>query len=177
VKKIGAVLIIFILLFNIAGFYLLFQIKRWSIREEVEQKLKKTIPEKYLTRIEITPQITEEIEWEEENEEFSFRGDMYDLAYQKKIGNKIYYYCFKDDEETYVVNQLDQTVNNLLDVGKFPPNKVSKDFIKAFCALHFILSKSITSLSYQEIHSLIFEIQSNNYSEVFSLRDSPPPEH
>ena len=52
------------------GFYVDFKIQQYQIKEEIKEKLIRSLPDNELTLIEITPENKNKIKWTEEGEEF-----------------------------------------------------------------------------------------------------------
>jgi hypothetical protein len=46
-------------------------------------------------------------EWEEENEEFQYKGSMYDVIHAEVSGNILYVRCVDDEKETEILNQIE----------------------------------------------------------------------
>ena len=76
------------------GFYVDFRIEQCLIKEEIKEKLIRSLSDNELTLLKITPDNKNKIKWTEEGEEFRYGDDMYDVARTKSINGTIYYYCF-----------------------------------------------------------------------------------
>jgi len=84
-----AIAIFFLLLFWLSqtANYVIYNINKWHIKNEVREEILAGVPNRYLERIEYNS----DIEWEEEGKEFSLKDEFYDVVRIKEInGKKIY---------------------------------------------------------------------------------------
>lgn len=86
------------------GHYCFDMYKVHEAKEAARLQILKQIPENYLTKIQLSE--NPGIRWEEEGQEFTLNGKMYDVVHIKQEGNEVYLYCFDDDDETGAVQKL-----------------------------------------------------------------------
>lgn len=104
-------MLIFAVLFNIGGAYVIFETARINIRREVKRKIKAGVPEDQLHTLRfLTSEIengTAGINWKE-SREFEFKGCMYDIVHTKYSGDYTIYECVNDVQEEVLFAQLDK---------------------------------------------------------------------
>jgi hypothetical protein len=101
-KSVSLVLVLF-LLFNVSGYYIWFNIAQDKIRKEIRSQIKAGLKDESLTIIRITEEIAPEIKWIRAKEEFTFRGEMYDVVkMEDRDGSKLIY-CLNDVKEKKLI--------------------------------------------------------------------------
>ena len=109
-KSIVAVCLVVVFAFNFGGAYLLLKIEQHQIRKEVKQKIKKGIKKDELTLITVTSQNINEIEWEHDDE-FRYKGKMYDVVYKETHQNTVIYYTLPDKKEHQLIENYLKKIN------------------------------------------------------------------
>ena len=99
------------LLLKMGGFYAILSFQREEIREEMERKILKSIDKFELVCIIENAENLPKIAWERPEKEFSFEGNLYDIAYVEIVSGIRYYYCLSDEDET----KLEAKIDNLLE--------------------------------------------------------------
>ncbi len=107
--RVFAILLLIVLLIPLAGGHLLFKLRQWQIKEQIEERMKQGIPQEDLVLVQI-PKAWEEnghpgFQWIEENE-FRYNKQMYDIVESEERGDTTYYYCIQDDRETALYKEL-----------------------------------------------------------------------
>ena len=96
-RKIIAIVLLFIFLFNIMGYYAVFEIMRRQVRLEMKEKMASSA--KIVTILEIPDEISPgQFHWVHK-EEFIYQGKMYDLIKKEKLPNSTLYFCIHDHAE------------------------------------------------------------------------------
>ena len=153
-KKTISVVLLFIFLYNISGYYVTFTVLQSGIKETVQNILKGSDTDNLLL-VKISPDDDEKITWNG-NDEFSLNGKMYDVAFSKHEGTILYLYCYSDSKEEHLFTSLNSHVKNTIDdpvSGKNSKNTLKNplpdyfmDFNKTeFSFFVFVLNKEITS--------------------------------
>jgi hypothetical protein len=104
VKKAFSVLLLTILLFNLAGFYVFFGVQIYLHHEEVEKQLKE-LPKESLVKIILSNE--EYRKARVEKNEISIKGKMYDVAYATIQKDRIIIYAQADEFEDELLALLD----------------------------------------------------------------------
>jgi len=100
VKKLLAFSLLFLLLFNFMGYYIIFEVNRYQIRKEMEPS---TIGLRPITVIEIADSDTcNALRWVNDRE-FVYHGNLYDVIYTSPRSTKTVYYCVHDKKEENLV--------------------------------------------------------------------------
>ncbi len=118
-KTLLSLALLFALLLKMGGFYAILSVEREEIREEVEQKIIKSLKKSELICIVANPENLSKIEWERTGKEFSFEGDLYDVAYSENALGVTYYYCLSDKDETILEAKIDKLLENQTDKSPF----------------------------------------------------------
>jgi hypothetical protein len=108
-KKIFIIQLLSALIFSQVGYYFFYTIKQFQIKEAVKHQLLCALPESYL---QVIAADNKKIVWEEDEKEFSIDGKMYDVAKIKTINDIKYLYCLSDEQETILIKDLANTIQN-----------------------------------------------------------------
>jgi len=109
-KKALAASLLAILFTSQVGYYFIYTVHQYIIKEEVERELLTHIPESSL-EVFVAEELGDKILWEEENKEFSIDGVLYDVARIKKSEGKTFLYCLNDKQEKQLLDNLAKAVN------------------------------------------------------------------
>jgi len=145
-----------VLFYSVLGYYLNFKIEQFWIKEEIEQRIIKHLPEKDLTLIKISSANSEKIHWTEESSEFRFDGEMYDVVKTKSANDTTYYYCFNDEKESKLMSCVDKLVKEQTTGNSKSKNVQKKQVINYFfqqvLLSQFINEKSICYLDFSSFY-------------------------
>jgi hypothetical protein len=168
-KKTISVVLLFIFLYNISGYYLAFTFQQSGIKETVQDAFKEGETDDLLV-LRISPAEEKNMTWNG-SEEFSLNGKMYDVAFSKREGNILYLYCYCDSKENQLFASLNLHVKNNID---FPGSrKNSKNTLKNPLPNYF-MNSSKNELSFF-VYILKKEIQCSFHLLSFSLDTPAPP--
>lgn len=126
VRKWIALLLVAVFIYQAAGYFIFFTSQKYVIREEIKNRIRYSLPEDQMTKWIFKPGSDEfkKIHWYEENE-FRYRGKMYDVVRQENsINGEIIYYCINDSQEEALFKNLDQLVENEIDQQKQNHQKI-----------------------------------------------------
>jgi hypothetical protein len=107
VKRFYAFLILFVMLFNAAGFYLYYVVKLQQIRSEMRQALKFT-PENELDVLKMT--VAQFLNAKADDHEVKFNGRMYDIARIITTADSVTVYGKHDEREDNLIALLDYVI-------------------------------------------------------------------
>jgi hypothetical protein len=105
-KKVSAIALLAILVFNLVGVFFVFKIQQYHARKEMKQLIKQGLPESSLIAISFSYNETN-FEWKDEHE-FRYKGIMYDIVKQTSDGSTITYFCVNDEQESALFAHLDE---------------------------------------------------------------------
>lgn len=84
------------------------------VKHQVKEQILIGVPQQVCTVIENTGRIR----WEEEGEEFSLNGDMYDVVATKTTGGKTWLYCLNDRNENELLRNFTRLFSSGSEKGK-----------------------------------------------------------
>ena len=109
-KKTVSILLLFCLLFNVVGYYIVFHICRAEIKDEMKKTLRQNIhnqdQEIFCFSLNDKAAISK-LEWEDD-QEFRLDGKMYDVIEKKIEDGKLIIRCISDEKETELVKKFEQ---------------------------------------------------------------------
>jgi len=109
-KKALAASLLAILFTSQVGYYFIYTVHQYIIKEEMEREMLTLIPESSL-EVFVAEEFGDKIVWEEENKEFSIEGVLYDVARIKKADGKTFLYCINDNKEKQLLDSLAKAAN------------------------------------------------------------------
>ncbi|MCX6232259.1 MAG: hypothetical protein NTZ33_12030 [Bacteroidetes bacterium] len=109
---------LFIILFNIGGYYIWFSVQQFRIQREIEVSIIKELKDKDLILIEVANNQKSEIRWIEPDKEFDLNGEMYDVVRIKFQKDRISYYCINDVKEEELIAKFKNTHNKKKEIDK-----------------------------------------------------------
>jgi hypothetical protein len=125
-------------------------------------------------KIELTEEEAQElIEWENDHE-FEYKHNMYDVVKKEKSGNHLIYWCYQDLEESFVNEQIGELFSYLTGGHSTRPETrhlLEKIFKKLYCPLQDEISFQLLTLQIQQSGMKITHWQ--NLTQVIP---SPPPD-
>lgn len=167
-KKITALLISVLLLFNAAGFLLIFKIQQEIIHENVKERISNNLRNDSQLLIIIKKSDlkngSSRIIWEKEYKEFRYKGKLYDVIKYKESDGKLYLYCWNDYQEEELYNNVCSLINK---------NFSKRHFITINLSFYIIpVYKTILPLQDVKTVCVFF---SNHYQSFLTQVPTPPP--
>ncbi|NVN93848.1 MAG: hypothetical protein HXX18_01055 [Bacteroidetes bacterium] len=164
-KKYFSILLLNIILFHLGGYYIWYSVLQYASHREIKQEIRRGLKDKDLVLIEISDNNKSSVNWKENDKEFAFNGEMYDVVSIKKLKNKVQYYCINDHREEKLIAEFKKNHNSEKQTDK----KIRTEFNVQFFAQLFVIEnyKYATKIRYP---NLIFLYKSNNLDI-----HSPPP--
>jgi hypothetical protein len=135
------------------GFYAYLSYQQEEIRENVEQKIIKTLYKSDLDVIIANEENLAKITWEREGKEFKFEGELYDIVFTEIKSGTTYYYCFKDEDETILEVKINQFLKNQSD--ELPQNQHTKTILQFLLEPFTIHSNSDFHFDYLPIKKIL----------------------
>jgi hypothetical protein len=178
-KKIVAILLLFVMLFNIVGYRWLFSAIENKSTATLEQKISiGDYSEEQLVEIQIPLNMPYYSDKDYENiyGETDWNGEHYRYVKRKVSGNTLYLLCLPNTEKTTIAkakNEFTQAVNDI------PANKGShqKDNITKLLTAEFRLDQIAEAENYSSIGSLSYFSRNTEVKNLFTpLTDAQPPE-
>lgn len=173
VRKSISFILLFCLLIYVGGYHLLYMLYQQGLKTEMKAYIKETHSSKFGSKF-IFPFSNGKIEdtsfsWEEENQEFRYHQELYDVISAKKTNDTIEIICLKDTDENFVESQM----NEIHKLNKSDSSKSSQNNFKFFSPFYIQrqISKETTFL---EKNKIPYQFSSNLVFHVFDIQ-SPPP--
>jgi hypothetical protein len=164
-KKITIISFLVLVFLSQAGYYFIYSIQQYYIREEVKEQILAGLPEHYLQAIEQTAGI----HWEEEGKELYFNGDLYDVVKTKKENGKTILYCFNDKKEGQLLKEIEQQFKEGSASGK--PGKRVVRFELHDYTLHQLPEMKLPCYSIEQKYFIL----SSSMVTAFQRINVPPP--
>ncbi len=99
-KNAFVIVLLTVFVFHIGGPFVIFKIQEHQIKKEILNQIKKGITINELTQITVSAANEKELLWKERNE-FSYKGNMYDVVQVENVGpNTKVYHCIPDGKES-----------------------------------------------------------------------------
>ena len=180
VKKIAAILLLSLMVFNLAGYHWLFSAIEKKATAKLEQKISTgEFSEEQLVEIRIPLNMPYYSDKDYENVygETDFNGEHYRYVKRKVSGNILYLLCLPNKEKTNIAkveNEFTKAVNDI------PANKQGSqqknNFIKLLTSEFRIHETEITENSFSSLSLLFINRNSAVKDLFFPLTDTQPPE-
>ncbi len=174
VKRRICIFLLFIFAFNIVGVLVVFKVRQLIIRHEIKQNIKIGVSLDKLHIITVSKANHSELIWESDDE-FRYKGDMYDIVKKEILNDStIIYHCINDKQETELFANLDELVKK--NMGKDNPVKHAAE--KLFKVLSLIYLKDHISSELNELYnSGWYSMYNIHYVSPFIAIKTPPPQY
>ena len=172
-KRIISFFLLLVFAFNLVGVAILFKVQQYSVKQEIKRQIQRGVPEAELCAIRVDAQNDAEVWWLEEDE-FFYRGAMYDVVKKRDLGKgETVYFCINDVLEKKLYDNLDALV------GKHPPGSkhlgdIAKKLVDFLASLYFLEKDSFTF--HRTFISAANWFLTLDYASVFLSLSSPPPQ-
>jgi hypothetical protein len=159
IGKSTSFLLIIILLFNVCGYFILFDVLQEKNHRDIKARINQGIREKELTVIELNSINVSEIKWIEANKEFTWQGNMYDVVkFDIRNGTRCIY-CINDTRERKLVREFEDQNDQAQKTRKlltnfslvFLPHPSPIPFILESSDQDFCINQSIITTKIREI--------------------------
>ena len=130
---------------HVIGFYIVFRFHQEMIRKEMKSFLKSNKLNIVITEIEIpliNGQINDPDFNREEEDEFSYRGVMYDVIATRQTPNSVIFRCIGDKEETELIKRYKDIVKSDFDNSPKSKSMIALNLISSFYTLPSIISEA-----------------------------------
>jgi hypothetical protein len=104
VRKLTSILLLTCLCFTLLGYHLIFNHQLSAVKSEMKAFLKSQKDYKDVVQLSLNEKESKQVYWENENE-FRYNGEMYDVIEKKIKGNQIVIRCIPDKKETALLNE------------------------------------------------------------------------
>ena len=127
VKRLFLFLFLIVFIWQLAGFFIYFEIERYHVRKDIKRAIKHSLPQNQYKQINFTNEEFKELTWINDHE-FKMNGRLYDVVKMNKSNVGFSAYCIDDIQESILFAQLDvATASNL---NNQPEKAPLKSFVK-----------------------------------------------
>lgn len=165
-----------LMLFQSAGYLLIFKVQQTQIRREIKQRIKAGVSETELVLLKI-PRTLEEnpnnVFRRIHAREFRYHGNMYDIVRSEQHGDVTWYYCLSDEKETRLFANLDEYVNR--DMHHNPEQQKQTERLEHLLRTLFFNKSTNLKLTHftEEIEPVTYLFRIKTW---VSSPSTPPPE-
>ena len=173
-KKLFAIILVALFLFNTAGYYFVFSFNQYTIRREIHNLIRSGHYNSSCITLRIAnPDTDPEFKWVDVRE-FRYKGVLYDLCSEVTDGSVTILKCFNDKEEDELISSFNHTQES--NFGNKAPGRTKH----AAAMLHHVITIAILDLPTEQSPPILTKITfiSIFYSlfSIFHPPSSPPPE-
>jgi hypothetical protein len=130
VKRLFSFLFLIVFIWQLAGFFIYFEIERFHVRKDIKRAIKHSLPQNQYKQFNFTNAEFNELTWINDHE-FKMNGRLYDVVKKNKSNVGFSVSCIDDIQETVLFAQLDEaTVSNLNNQPEKAPLKLFIKLIK-----------------------------------------------
>ncbi len=173
-KKVLSILFIFIFLYNITGYFAVFKILQFKIRQEVEHEIKENPYAKNIVIISIPNKEIASLRWTKQGKEFKYKNELYDIVRRKSTKGKTIFYCFQDKKEKKLFTNLSHHIQ-IHTTTNTNQRRKANNYIKKLAKDYFFIFKN-TSAFFETSHNINYKDYIQAYNSIFIEVLSPPPQ-
>lgn len=174
-KKLAALLMIAILLFNIAGYSVLYWMASEQASKELSAKLDKdefSGSQAITIKIPVALPYQPDRDFERVDGEFEYQGQHYKLVKQRVLGDTLHVVCVIDQKATHLADEMNNFTKKTNDTSNQPLKVASNSPIQVYSnGLETELMPSSNGWTFD----LTFANPANTLSITFIEKNSPPP--
>ena len=164
-RKPVSILLVFIFLFNIGGYYLWFAVLQKNIKESVEKLIIKGLKEEALSIVTVPAKGETGIIWIKPGKEFRYRGEMYDVVYSTIKGQDKLYFCINDNKEKQLISAYHKAHNSKKDADK----RIKSNLTDRYFPQELLLSNTDYPTDME------YPVKNISFSSTILKIPSPPP--
>lgn len=161
--------------YNFLGAGMVYNTWLYSIKKNVKERLQGEYEgKKILVKIPESwnSKPPAEFSWHEDDE-FEYRGQMYDVIRKETHGSEIWYYCHRDKAETTLLRQLAQYVSRYLHQNS--DEQQETNLLDSYLDQVFLASNNFVS-TVPTLQLITFFDQNELMQHIFYDVDDPPPQ-
>jgi hypothetical protein len=147
------------------GYHLVFHVQLSAVKSEMKAFLLNQEGHKDVIELSFTTEASKQLEWENETE-FGYKGEMYDVIEKKTEGNKILLRCIADTKETALLQEYQKNTRQ----------NSSNSFIAQLMTAQFILPVDHSLQQPERIIKRFFGNSASALLQTIATVSSPPPD-
>ncbi len=174
-KKLNGIILIICLFGPFAGYYLYLQLEKQELRAAVKKQITAGIDDAHLVKFEVFPEeLKTRFKWKHADE-FEYKGLLYDIVRKKILHGKIILWCWQDDDESRLNDEIEKLIARSLDHHQ--QDKENQQQLQKLFKLVY-LHNAYIAINFNTIFQPPFrhrEPEQNEYS-VYLRPPVPPPQ-
>jgi hypothetical protein len=173
VKKLLAIAVLALFLFNTMGYFFVFRINQSYIRNEVKEIIKSGNLKANYTLLKIANPASNPDFKKTETDEFVYFGRMYDVVSERSKGDTTYFYCINDKQE-------EELIAGFQSIQKYSPGTGSSEKARhTYALLYHVITIALVddpavSVPKQPATFKFCEFE-DQHSSTYQPPVSPPP--
>jgi hypothetical protein len=171
-QKILSVILIFCISFTVAGYYPVFKMLQYRVRQEIKHRIKAGLSESQLQIITFRKQDT--IDWVRPGKEFRLNGQFFDVVRKESKAGNLIFHCINDQQEKALFATLDQMVKNNLNDGQTSESQTALLLCKIFTETYYW--QEITIFYITCCREVCFTDYLFSELQVYRTPECPPPD-
>jgi hypothetical protein len=165
VRELTSILLLICLGLTILGYHLVFNFQLAAVKSEIKELLKTQKDNNNVVQITLSDHENKQVYWENENE-FRYNNEMYDVIEKKVKGNDIIIRCIPDKKETALLNEYQK--NN--------KHNSSNSTVIQLITAQFVLPADDSLRQPEKIVKRNFIDPSSSLQNIASTVPLPPPD-
>ncbi|HKK73917.1 MAG TPA: hypothetical protein VJ953_02495 [Saprospiraceae bacterium] len=137
-KSLTSILLLVSLLLPALGGYAWLRYQKSEVRQEVEERKERGFAEEELVQLQFSKVETQTLLRWEHAAEFEYQGQMYDVVRSEAKGDSMYYWCFWDEEETLLNQEIADLEKGLFDTD--PQRQEKQERLQQFYKSLYLLA-------------------------------------
>jgi hypothetical protein len=160
-KKLSAIVVLFIFILSQIGHHLVFELAKWDAKTIIAQNIKTNKYQGVVEKISETSLMS----WEEKDHEFELNGQMYDVVKKEVRGQRVVYYAINDSKES-----------NLLEVYNQAQHHNNSKLALKYSSIECVLTNQSDKQFIPFVVSRKFNILNNSFQNIHLNMEVPPPQ-
>ena len=173
-KRITALFLLSIFLFNTMGYFVAFKAAQYQIKSGIVAELKTGIITDDAEVITVDKNELTNIEWLDDGNEMMYNNKRYDILSSKENTTTVTFYCINDKKEETLIAGMNEHINAHIALSKSAksnvPKSMANDVVKLFCNHCFQYN-----LKTSEVNITFSPIKEDFISAAIGT-NTPPPE-
>ena len=165
-RKITAIALLITLFLAAPGYHLAFRIHLRQLKAEIKRNLRRAGNRKDVMELAFTTSQMRELEWEEEHE-FRWNGEMYDVIEKRTEQDKILIRCIADKKEKLLLEEYQKNIEKNQGWGK-------ASLVKLLTANYLIPAISLPAIPQRNLSKNYFSFSSCLCSIPHAILTPPP---
>lgn len=174
-KKSLSIFLLFTIIFNLTGVFIVFKIEQAHIRKTIKHQIKEGVPEDELHIFNLSQEAYDQLDWVRPDIEFREGKEMYDIVRFENLGDSIQLHCVSDEDETILFAQLDEMTKKKLEQESQSPNNPISRIVKVLKVIYAFNKYSYTINSQELNITDNFATLNYSYSSPYLEVPTLPP--